>query len=163
VTGGGPPGSSCAGSNACTPQSFAQAILQYPGIGGPVTPANLYAIEAWERAEGGGAGCPGQPPHAGAWQSSAGPAGNPLNTTQREPGSVGSWNSVNVQIYGDAAGHTCWYWGIKANGDTLLNGFYPQIVGVLQHPAASNSAQCLALAAAVGSTPWGTGNFQSAC
>jgi hypothetical protein len=42
------------------------------------------------------------------WGYSAGPAGNPLNTTQSEPGST-AYNSASVQIYADADGQTCWY------------------------------------------------------
>ena len=143
-----PPGSNCAPTNSCTPATFASAILTYPGIGGPVTSPNLFALETWERAEGGN------------WNNSA--HCNPLNTTQPEPGSY-SINSVGVKAYVNGFGHTCWYWGIKANGDTLENGFYGPILSVMRHPAASDYTQCVDLAHAVGSTPWGTGNFAADC
>jgi peptidoglycan hydrolase-like protein with peptidoglycan-binding domain len=159
--GGGGPG--CAASDSCTPQSFAQAILQYPGIQAPATAANLHAMVVWERVEGGGAGCPGQPAHAAPWAYSPGPAGNPLNTNRQEPGSVGTWNSDGVRTYGDAAGHTCWFWGIKANGDALLLSFYGQVRATLRNPSSSSLTQCVALARAVGASPWGTGDFEGSC
>ena len=156
------PTAGCGAANNCTPQTFADAILSYPGIGGVITASNEYAIETWERAEGGGAGCPGQPAHTAPWANSAGPAGNPINTTQQEPGSS-AWNSVGVQAYQNSDGSTCWEWGIKANADTLLNGFYSNILSVFDNPVSSNSSQCVDLADAVGNSPWGTGNFSADC
>jgi hypothetical protein len=85
-----------------------------------------------------------------------------MNTTQPEPGST-YWNSVGVQIFRDYSGQTCWYWGIKANGDTLLNGYYTNILNALRAPSSDPRTQCVNLAVAVGSTPWGTGNFSSSC
>jgi hypothetical protein len=156
------PTGGCGAANNCTPQTFADAILSYPGINGVITASNEYALETWERAEGGGAGCPGQPAGTAPWAYSAGPAGNPINTTQQEPGST-TWNSVGVQIYQNYDGVTCWEWGIKANADTLLNGFYGSIISVLDNPVSSDYSQCVDLADAVGSTPWGTGNFSADC
>jgi hypothetical protein len=152
----------CDSNNSCTPRTFAQSLLAYRGVGAPTTGANLYAVETWERAEGGGAGCPGQPPHRPPWANSAGPAGNPIATTQAEPGST-IWNRVGVKVYHNAFGHTCWYWGIKANGDTLTNGRYTNVLAVLRRPAATNRVQCVALARAVGRSPWGTGDFERDC
>jgi hypothetical protein len=95
-----------------------------------------------------------------------GPAGNPLNTTQSEPGST-NWNSADVKVFANADSETCWYWGIKANAGTLVNGsasyHYGAIISVLQNPASSNDAQCDALAVAVGNSSWGTGNFSRYC
>jgi hypothetical protein len=156
------PSSNCAAANSCTPQTFADAILTYPGVNGVVTASNEYALETWGKAESGGAGCPGQPARTAPWAYSAGPAGNPINTTQPEPGST-DWNSVGVKIYADADGETCWHWGIKANGDTLLNGFYGNILSVLENPVSDDHAQCVSLAEAVGNSPWGTGNFSADC
>ncbi|HEY1918464.1 MAG TPA: hypothetical protein VGH27_23060 [Streptosporangiaceae bacterium] len=156
------PGSGCGAADNCTPQTFADALLGYPGINGVVSASNEYALETWERAEGGGAGCPGQPADTAPWANSAGPAGNPINTTQQEPGST-SWNSVGVQIYQNYDGVTCWEWGIKANADTLLNGFYANILSVLDNPLSSDQSQCVDLAEAVGNSPWGTGNFSDDC
>ncbi|MGH3394673.1 MAG: hypothetical protein ACRDPO_08285, partial [Streptosporangiaceae bacterium] len=157
-----PPTTGCGAADNCTPQTFADAVLSYPGVGGPATASNEFAVETWERAEDGGAGCPGQPAHTAPWASSAGPAGNPLNTTQQEPGST-AWNSDGVQIYRDYGGSTCWEWGIKAAATTLLNGFYSNILAVLDNPTSSNSTQCVDLADAVGNSPWGTGNFSVDC
>jgi hypothetical protein len=137
-------------------------MISYSGVSGTITASNEYALETWERAEGGGAGCPGQPANASPWENSGGPAGNPLNTTQLEPGST-PWNSANVQKFADSGGETCWYWGIKANGDTLLNGHYGPILSVLRNPVSSSYSQCVDLAEAVGSTPWGTGDFSADC
>ena len=87
-----------------------------------------------------------------------------MDTTQPEPGSS-SWNSVGVQIYANAAGQTCWYWGVLATVATLLNGNYPGVLSVLQNPPAgiSDVAQCDNLAVAVANTKWGTGNFSGDC
>ena len=163
-----PPGSGtgCAAANNCTPQTFADAVLTYSGIGAPVTASNEYALEVWELAEGGGAGCPGQPARTSPWSYSPGPAGNPLNTTQSEPGDS-TWNSVGVKIFANADGETCWYWGVRANAGTLVAGAseygYGAIISALQNPSSSNDAQCDAVAVAVGHSSWGTGNFSSDC
>jgi hypothetical protein len=163
ATGGPPPASpNCSTFNNCTPQTFARAVFATYGINAPVTTSNEYAFEVWQRAEGGGAGCPGQPPHLAPWPRSAGPAGNPINTTQPEPGST-LWNAVGVRIFKDFQNHTCWYWGIRANTETLLNGFYPNIILALLHPLADSRSQCFNLARAVGNSPWGTGNFSAHC
>jgi hypothetical protein len=156
-------GTSCAAANSCSPQSFAQSLLGYPGVAAPDTSANEYAVQKWELAEGGGAGCPGQLPNTAPWDYSAGPAGNPLNTTRAEPGST-SWNSVHVQVYHDGSGMTCWQWGLKANGDALtLTGYYTNVISVLAHPSSVAYTQCTNLASAVAASPWGTGNFSSLC
>lgn len=157
-------GDPCMSTNTCTPASFAQALLAEPKISGPATPANVYALTIWEAAEGGGAGCPGQPPYKSPWSYSPGPAANPINTTQSDPGSQAQvWNSIGVQQYQNAQGQTCWYWGLFANYETLVNGYYAKIIHVLQNPASSDHQQCLNLAVAVGDTPWGTGNFSRFC
>ena len=156
----------CQADNSCTPITFADNIFVYASINAPVTGPNEYAMSKWEQREGGGGGCPGQPSSAGIWpvhsDGSYGPAGNPINTTQYEPGST-NWNSVGVKIYQDYSGQTCWYWGIKANGDTLLNGYYPPILAALRAPAGDNYSQCVNLAHAVAKTPWGTPDFSASC
>ena len=138
----------CGGPNNCTPKTFAVAVFTYPRIGAPVTGANESAFQVWERAEGGN------------WHNTA--HCNPLNTTQREPGSR-SINSVGVQAYRTNAGHTCWFWGIKATGDTLLNGHYGPILNTLRHPSGNAHTQCVNQARSVGRTPWGTGDFERDC
>lgn len=114
-----------------TPTSWAQALLT--AIGAPVSPENLRAITAWERAEG------------GHWSNGA--RFNPLNTTQRMPGSA-PMNSVGVQAY------TSWSQGLTATVTTLRNGHYGGILAALR---AGSCAPCVA--AAVGASPWGTGRF----
>ena len=161
-----PPNTNCTPDNSCTSQTFADTLLVQPGINAPVTASNEYAIEAWELREGGGAGCPGQGASQPPWSYSRGPAGNPLNTTQPDAGSASPpWNSVGVQIFQDADGQTCWYWGILATAETLTGpyGNYGPIISVLQQPAASDQAQCIRLADVVGSSEWGTPNFSSLC
>jgi hypothetical protein len=158
----------CGATNNCTPQTFADALLGYPGVDAPVTASNEFAIEAWEEEEGGGAGCPGQPANAAPWAYSPGPSGNPLNTTQPEPGDS-DWNSVGVKIYADADGQTCWYWGITANGTALTNGLYGAILNVLNNPSSDSYTQCVDLANAVAppgdpvADVWGTPNFSDLC
>ena len=91
-------------------------------------------------------------------------AGNPLATTLTEPGSYTQpGNTSGVQEYVTGNGKTCWQWGIQANADTLMNGYYPNILSVLDNPASSNTTQCDDLADAVGNSPWGTGNFSADC
>ena len=150
------------GFTSYTPLSFADAMLNFPGVNAPVTGPNEYALERWERAEGGGAGCDGEAPYTEPWKYSGGPSANPLNTTRGEPGAT-SWNSVGVRIFNDYNGVTCWSWGIKANGDTLTNGYYGAIISALRNPSSDFTTQCVALARAVGSTPWGTGDFERLC
>lgn len=160
ATGGGGGGSGCTSNNSCSPATFAAALLAEPAINGPATGPNLYALQIWGRAEGGGAGCPGQPPNSAPWQYSSGPAANPLNTTQRDAGSQPTpWNSVGVQQFQNADGQTCWYWGLLAIYETINSSSYAGIVNVLQHPASSNQQQCDNLGEAVGNSPWGTGYF----
>jgi hypothetical protein len=160
--GGTSTGADCTGSNSCSPTTFANAMLAYASA--PITVANAYAMVKWEKQEGGGAGCPGQPAHTNPWSYSPGPAGNPLNTTRHENGSS-NYNSVGVQQYADTSdGHTCWYWGLKADGDALtLTGYYTNVLAVLRNPVDDSVEQCKRLAVAVGNSPWGTGNFSANC
>jgi hypothetical protein len=120
---------------AYTPRSWAAALVTAGGW--PRTSCNLGAIQAWERAEG------------GHWANSA--AYNPLNTTQREPGSQ-SINSVSVQAY------TSWAEGFRATLATLGNGSYGPILAAL---SAGDSAR--AVADAVAASPWGTAPFRAGC
>ena len=39
-----------------------------------------------------------------------------------------------------ADGQTCWYWGLAATYQTLVNGYYGSIISVLQNPAAPITA-----------------------
>src|SRR5437588_11336649 len=47
------PPQSCAASNDCTPETFADAMIGYAGVDGQANVENVYAVETWERAEGG--------------------------------------------------------------------------------------------------------------
>ena len=118
-----------------TPSSWAGALLSAGGW--PQTRCNLAAVTAWEQAEGGN------------WQNAA--RFNPLDTTQPEPGSWGI-NSVNVQAY------PSWQAGFTATLATLGNGNYGPILAALR---SGGSAQ--AVADAVASSPWGTGQFNASC
>src|SRR5512146_1557714 len=73
----------------------------------PVTPGNLRALDAWQRAEGGGASF------------------NPLNTTQMARG-ASSYNSVGVRNFLSPQQ------GIQATAQTLVNGRYNPIVSLLR-------------------------------
>ena len=99
----------------------------------PVTADNVAAVTAWEMAEG------------GHWYNTA--YFNPLNTTQSMPGAT-VFNSVGVKAY------TSWRQGLEATMITLKNGYYGAILDALRR---GNDAT--AVAAAVGASPWGTGNF----
>ena len=99
----------------------------------PVTADNVAAITAWEMAEG------------GHWYNTA--YYNPLNTTQSMPGAT-VFNSVGVKAY------TSWKQGLEATMITLKNGYYGGILDALRRGNDST-----AVAAAVGASPWGTGNF----
>jgi hypothetical protein len=118
-----------------TPQSWAPAFLSV--ISEPQTPCNDNAIVAWEAAEG------------GAWNNSA--DGNPLNTTQPEPGDW-SINSAGVKAY------PSWQEGLRANATAITNGLYGSVLAALRQ---GNDAQ--AVADAVASSPWGTSPFSASC
>ena len=114
-----------------TPLTWAKALLEQLGM--PLTEQNTAAITAWEMAEG------------GHWHNSA--HYNPLNTTMPEPGAT-SMNSVGVKAY------LSWAQGFTATIATLRNGYYGGILAALR---AGDDA--IAVADAVGASPWGTGNF----
>lgn len=103
---------------------WAQAVLK--SLGAPASANNLRLLNAWQRAEGGGARF------------------NPLNTTQPAPG-ASNFNSIGVKNYLSANQ------GTSATSRTLLNGRYDAVVAGLRQNAAP--AQ---IARAVGDSPWGT-------
>lgn len=100
-----------------------------PRIGAQPTWYNLIACAAWKLAEGSQA----------AW--------NPFDTTEDAPGAT-DYNSVGVKNYPDEAT------GVSATAATLLNGLYG---GTLTALRLGNDAY--AVARAVGTSPWGTGDF----
>jgi len=114
-----------------TQLTWAKALLLAMRL--PVTADNVAAITAWEMAEG------------GHWYNTA--YYNPLNTTQDMPGAT-IFNSVGVKAY------TSWKQGLEATVKTLKNGYYGSIIDALKR---GNDAE--AVARAVGSSPWGTGDF----
>jgi len=118
-------------SGAYSPLSWARALLGYLGM--PPTSQNLTAITSWELAEG------------GHWFNSA--RYNPLDTTMPEPGAT-VMNSVGVKAY------TSWAEGFTATIATLRNGLYGPILAALR-----KGDDAVAVAAAVASSPWGTGAF----
>ena len=118
-----------------TPSSWAAALLSTAGL--PQTRCNVAAVTAWEQAEGGN------------WANAA--RFNPLNTTQPEPGSQ-PMNSASVQAY------PSWQTGLTATVATLGNGRYGPILTALK-----NGGDAQVVAAAVASSPWGTGAFTAAC
>lgn len=111
-----------------TQEQWARALLGR--LGYKTSKANLTAILAWMRAEG------------GHWNNSA--HYNPLNTTQGMSGAT-SMNSVGVKAY------KSWEQGLQATVITLRNGFYGRILSQLK---TGTSAQ--GVASAVTSSPWGT-------
>ena len=114
-----------------TQLTWARALLVAMRL--PVTADNVAAVTAWEMAEG------------GHWYNTA--YYNPLNTTQSMPGAT-VFNSVGVKAY------TSWRQGLEATVKTLRNGYYGSIIEALRRGTDST-----AVAAAVGASPWGTGNF----
>jgi len=97
-------------------------------LGAPITPSNVQAITAWEKAEGTKA------------------AFNPLATTQGGYTGETTFNSVGVKNYASYQD------GLDANVQVINNGLYTNILAALQQ---GTSAQ--AVAQAVASSPWGTG------
>lgn len=88
----------------------------------------MRALTAWQRAEGGSASF------------------NPLNTTQPLQG-ASNYNGVGVRNYPSAQA------GLAATKQTLLNGHYNSIVGLLR----SGKASADQIGTAVEQSPWGTG------
>jgi hypothetical protein len=110
-----------------TPTSFAESLLRALGI--KATAGSLKGVIGWEHAEGGN------------WNNAA--KNNPLNTTLRAAGAK-SINSVGVKSYGS------WEQGLAATVKTLKNGKYAKILSALR------SGDPMAIADAIGSSPWGT-------
>ena len=115
-----------------TPQTWAPAFLRLAGL--PRTPCDRAAVVAWIGAEGSNP----------AWH-------NLLDSTLPEPGSR-PVNLVGVQAY------TSWRQGLRANADTIRNGYYPGVLAALE---AGGDAQ--AVADAVAQSPWGTQPFSASC
>lgn len=110
-----------------TQEEWARQLLSRLGI--KATTANVTALIAWARAEG------------GHWNNTA--HYNPLNTTQSAPGAT-SMNSVGVKAY------TSWDQGFDATVKTLQNGHYTNILSALKSGTAKDIVQ------AVVNSVWGT-------
>lgn len=93
--------------------NWATGVLH--GIGAPTNAANFATLWNWSIKES------GQDPIVNGNIHN-----NPLNTTQRAPGST-SQNSVGVQSFPDVST------GVSATVQTLQNGRYPQIVANLRN------------------------------
>lgn len=109
-----------------TPQRFAASLLRTLGI--HQTPGAVQALVGWENAEG------------GHWHNDA--KHNPLNTTLNMPGSGDTGTQGNISVY------RSWDQGLEATAKTLAN--YP---GIRKALASGNPN---AVAAAIGSSSWGT-------
>lgn len=108
---------------------WAGALLAKLGI--RQTRANTQALVGWANAEG------------GHWNNQA--KYNPLNTTQDMPGAGNTGSQGNIKVYRD------WAQGLDATVKTLRNGRYGGILSAL------HGSDPMAVASAIGQTPWGTG------
>ncbi len=128
---GGGGGSAGIGHVGRSVHSFAIGVLK--GIHAPVTTANVRSIEAWAQREGGG----------GSW--------NPLNTTQRMPGST-TFNGSGVQNYPSMTV------GTQATVETLLGDpAYNDIVAAFQ------AGRGLCGRSFQGLSTWSVGGYSSVC
>jgi len=112
-------------------QEYANQLLAFGDW--PPSAEKVLGIVAWGVAEGSEA----------LW--------NPLDTTEPAAGAT-NYNRAGVKNYPSLQV------GLEAVYATLHNGHYAPILAVLDDPTGSSA---LALAAAVGRTPWGTGNFSA--
>lgn len=114
-----------------TAEQWAVSFLLQAGF--PTTPENIRAVVSWEYAES------GVPPSAAMW--------NPLNTTQKMPGST----NFNYNGGYPVQNYTSYVQGVQANAKVIHNGYYPNVVAALN---AGNDAQAVVDAVVV--SPWGT-------
>jgi hypothetical protein len=115
-----------------SPRSWAVAYLHAGHF--RATGCNIAGVEGQERAEG-----------------TYGSFRNPLDSTEREPGSY-PVNSAGVQHYAS------WRQGLRATVVTLRNGRYPAMISALR---AGDDAQ--RYADAVAASPWGTAPYTVNC
>jgi hypothetical protein len=111
-----------------SPEQFAAGVLQ--GLGIKANRSNVQALVGWTRAEG------------GHWHNDA--KYNPLNTTQPMAGAGNTGTQGNIKVY------KSWQQGIQATVDTLKNGHYAGIIQALK------GRNPMAVAQAIGASPWGT-------
>lgn len=125
------------GLGGATREQYAVDVLH--GIGAPITPGNVAAIEIWIAHESGG---------------STGFAFNPLNSTDHPFGSAGQGGSQgNIQRYQTYAQ------GVQTIVHQLQypNHGYPAIVAAFK-----SNAGTAAILRAVNASDWGTHNFSAA-
>lgn len=111
-TGGGPASGSGTVQAAPTPTGSERSWISsfLIAVGAPVTQANLNSVSAWIA-------------HEGDFATSE---NNALNTTQSNSDSIGTKNSIGVQIFKTPSG------GVNANATALLNGLYGDILAALR-------------------------------
>lgn len=112
------------------PVSFWQKVLEY--VNALPTANNISILQKWQPFEGGNA------------------AFNPLNTTQKEPGST-EYNSAGVQNYPSQAV------GEIATAKTLINGYYAHILLALRTDISINDWSKYPIPEEVDT--WGTHGF----
>ena len=136
-TGGGPPSGSGIVGAAPTPTGSEKSWIDsfLIAVGAPTTAANEESITAWIA-------------HEGDFATSG---NNPLNTTQANSDSIGTKNSVGVQIFRTPSG------GVNANATALLNGLYGDILLLLR------SGQGLCGHSLQGLSTWSGGGYSSVC
>ena len=103
------------------------------GIGAPHSDRNILFLYAWRNAEGAVA----------AW--------NPFNTTQPATGATCYRTTPRVRNYPNRAS------GLKATIDTLLNGYYPNLVNALKTDTSSSAFQIATRLGCTEIATWGTG------
>jgi len=116
-----------------TPRDFAKKILTTMGY--PTSDNNINALVAWQALEG------------GHYYNAA--KFNPLNTTQKMPGSYNPGFKAGVQAYKD------WQQGIDATIKTLKYPMYSKIRDALQKSLNPNLTLKY-----INDSPWGTKNFK---
>ena len=136
-TGGGPASGSGIVGAAPAPTGSEKSWIDsfLTAVGAPVTAANEASIRAWIS-------------HEGDFATSG---NNPLNTTQSNSDSIGTKNSVGVQIFRTPSG------GVNANATALLNGLYGDILLLLR------SGQGLCGHTLHGLSVWSGGGYSSVC
>jgi hypothetical protein len=136
-TGGGSPSGSGVVQSAPTPTgsevSWITAFLI--AVGAPPTSANIHSVSAWIA-------------HEGDFATSG---NNALNTTQSNSDSIGTKNSIGVQIFRTPSG------GVNANATALLNGLYGDVLSALR------SGQGLCGQNFHGLSTWSGGGYSSVC
>lgn len=104
-------------------------------VSAPVTAANEQSVTAWIA-------------HEGDFATSG---NNPLNTTQTNSDSIGTKNSIGVQIFRTPSG------GVNANATALLNGRYGDILMLLR------SGQGICGHTLQGLSTWSGGGYSRVC